>query len=312
MKYITHFSLITLLSVLLMDSCVSARYAGYGTVSIANIEGNSTIENASLTSTNERISISYDMKKRTATIRNNSDGMMYVDKALSHYINNNGIAQPLFSNTVTTVTGATTNSGSVNLGPIAGALGIGGVAGSIASGINVGSASTSGVSVQQYEQQVLIIPPHGAQTISLPQPTSTHKVGGNKPFTNEYTPTNSIFSCDFSFTYAINDNNVLENYTQRDKIYLSEEQYTHGIKKRESKQFQLNHDGRNTFVDGTYFDVGIQYGAFLGGLATYVVVLAADNIFSAMLLSGLVMAAPQIFPFGYNTKRYYYPLSINM
>ena len=294
------------------DSCVSARFAGYGQISIENVEGNSVVDENNLSSSNEIISITYDIKSGQATIKNNSDNIMYVDKAQSFYIGKDGNSTPLFSNTVTTVSKTEGNASSVNLGPIAGALGIGGTAGAIASGINVGSSSATGTMVQQVEQQIVTIPPHGLQIVKIAGKGSHYRVGGNKPHVIEYNSSDSPLSCEYFFSYSLYSNNEIKYYAHRDRLYMVREEYTHAVRRSQSADFQSNHNTKNTYVGGNYYgDVANQvaFGTFLA--TTFPMFFGGINItLAGWGVSAAIAILPQILPLGYNTHKTYYTADV--
>lgn len=99
-------------------------------------------------------------------ITNKTESIIYVDKGCSFKITEKGI-ESFFDNKIISTS---TNSGSgigIGLGAVAGALGVGGVVGQLASGMSVGTGSSSGVSTTYSDQRVIAIPPHG--TIHLQQ-----------------------------------------------------------------------------------------------------------------------------------------------
>lgn len=92
------------------------------------------------------------------TIINKTDSIMYIDMAKSYYMSD-GVAQQLFSNSVTTNFSSGTQGATVNMGSVASAMGVGGALGTLAKGVNVGASSTSGSSTQVFEEQYISIPP---------------------------------------------------------------------------------------------------------------------------------------------------------
>lgn len=304
---------------LLLSSCKTARFAAYGELNIDNIEGDSkTYRQPGLASANDLIHVSYDIKGRNITITNNSDGIMYIDKAQSHIIDNKSYATPLFSNTVTTVSSTSTNGASLNLGPVAGALGIGGVAGSIASGINVGGANTHGTAVQQYEQQVIILPPHTSQKTEIPKASNLHSITGNTSYEYEYDSSNTPTKCDFYFKYSISKGDTITNHILHDRIYVSKVSYQHAITKEDAKTFLNKHpesymrfNGSKMF-DPKIADLGL-YSFVLGPMVALPLLLISTDLAALVLYPSMIFAATSqlsyLLPLGYNTKQYFTPVS---
>lgn len=107
-------------------------------------------------------------------VKNNTSGIIVVDKTKSFFISPDGTATSLYDPTIKTTTvtdlSSSTTGSNVNLGAVASALGIGGPVGTLMSGINVGESSTSGTSVTNtsYSADIpkVAIGPKGAVVIA--------------------------------------------------------------------------------------------------------------------------------------------------
>lgn len=131
-------------------------------------------------------------------VTNKTDNNVYVDLTNSFRINDKGEAEPFFDNKTVTHSSNSGSGGSLNLGSVTGALGIGGVAGTLASGVNVGGGSSSGTTVSESQNPVIIIPPK--MTIVMPQRIVINKKGNKSTKNYErlrstpsiYLPTNGM------------------------------------------------------------------------------------------------------------------------
>lgn len=94
-----------------------------------------------------------DVGELNAVVFNRTDEIMIIDQTKSFFVNSNGQSTMYYDPTVRTI--STTNSqsstsgSSVNLGAVAGFLGVGGPVGGLLSGVNVGGATTDGVSTTE-------------------------------------------------------------------------------------------------------------------------------------------------------------------
>ncbi len=114
-------------------------------------------------------------------LHNLSSKTIYVDLA-NTFFKRGSLASPYFVPSSTTNLQSETNGIGLNLGGITNALGIGGSVGNWASGINVGTSSTSGTVTTIYSQRIISIPPQSSIELS-PQllfppnlPTGAYKV----------------------------------------------------------------------------------------------------------------------------------------
>lgn len=145
---------------MLMVSCYTPTRFTYAA---ENIKGNAVMNEDRMLSDYGKFAIQYT-SEGGVTIINQSDSMMYIDMAESYYVNN-GVAQQLYSNSVTTNFSSDTQGATVNLGSVANAFGVGGVAGKLAQGVNVGGNSTSGSSTQVFEERYISIPPLSRKSV---------------------------------------------------------------------------------------------------------------------------------------------------
>lgn len=99
-------------------------------------------------------------------INNKSNSTIYVDKASSFKINDQGLAMSFYDNKSISINRGSGSGMSIGLGGITNSLGIGGIVGNIANGISVGGGQSYGASTTYNNQRVLIIPPHGKTYIS--------------------------------------------------------------------------------------------------------------------------------------------------
>lgn len=100
-------------------------------------------------------------------VKNKTDENIYIDLANSFKINDFGNSKPYYSNRTYTVNKSSGSGVGVNMGAVAGALGVGGAIGKLANGVNVGGGSTSGTSVTETEERILVVPPHSIATLPL-------------------------------------------------------------------------------------------------------------------------------------------------
>lgn len=145
---------------MLMVSCYTPTrftYAG------ENIKGNAVMDEEKMLADYGKFAIQYT-SEGGVTIINKSDSMMYIDMAESYYVNN-GAAQQLYTNSVTTNFSSGSQGATVNLGSVTNALGVGGVVGTLAQGVNVGGNNTSGSSTQVFEERYISIPPLSRKSV---------------------------------------------------------------------------------------------------------------------------------------------------
>lgn len=181
--------------ILLASSCVTLNTHTY---SINNLDGKGQVDNNSFSvSYGDDFIVLYDASG-TFTIRNNKDSVLYIDMANSYFLDNEGQAERLFTNTVQTTYSSSTTGASVNLGSIARVLGAGPITSTLASGVTIGSSTTGGVAVQQIEDQYIGIPPYSSVKIKF------QTLGTDIPFNKKkgiYTYNKPSESQILSYTY---------------------------------------------------------------------------------------------------------------
>lgn len=181
--------------ILLASSCVTLNTHTY---SINNLDGKGQVDNNSFSvSYGDDFIVLYDASG-TFTIRNNKDSVLYIDMANSYFLDNEGQAERLFTNTVQTTYSSSTTGASVNLGNIARVLGAGPITSTLASGVTIGSSTTGGVAVQQIEDQYIGIPPYSSVKIKF------QTLGTDIPFNKKkgiYTYNKPSESQILSYTY---------------------------------------------------------------------------------------------------------------
>ena len=145
---------LSMLVLLCMASCSTpVRF----TYTAENVKGNAVMDKERMLADYDQFAIQYT-SEGNVTIINKSDSTMYIDMGESYYVNN-GIAQQLFDNSVTTNFSSGTQGATVNMGSVASAMGVGGALGTLARGVNVGGSTTSGSSTQVFEERYISIPP---------------------------------------------------------------------------------------------------------------------------------------------------------
>lgn len=143
-----------MLVLLSMASCTTpVRF----TYTAENVKGNAVMDKERMLADYGQFAIQYSSEGNVIII-NENDSTMYIDMGESYYVNN-GIAQQLFDNSVTTNFSSGTQGATVNMGSVASAMGVGGALGTLARGVNVGGSSTSGSSTQVFEERYISIPP---------------------------------------------------------------------------------------------------------------------------------------------------------
>ncbi len=201
----------------IFTSCTSVYRATYTT---ENIKGNAEIDNKNMLADYGKFIIQYS-PYGDVTIINKTDSTMFIDMAESYYVGN-GIAQQLYSNSVTTNYSSATRGATVNLGSVTNALGIGGVAGTIAQGVNIGRSDTNGSSIQTFEERYISIPAFSQKSVkyvSFPNVDITaNGLKGNGVF--RFDRSNS-FSNEYIFAYTF-DPNASAFLSTRDLIYIGE------------------------------------------------------------------------------------------
>lgn len=109
----------------------------------------------------------YQILRTCIEIYNKTDDIIYIDKAQSFRIFNDGSQEPIMSTENVTTFSNNSSGGSIGLGGIAGALGIGGAIGSLASSIGVSSGNQNGSSSTYTDTRIISIPPHAKSELSV-------------------------------------------------------------------------------------------------------------------------------------------------
>lgn len=100
-------------------------------------------------------------------IQNKTDRNIYIDLANSFKVDVQGLSTPYFSNRTITTNANSGSGAGLNVGAVTNALGVGGVLGTLAGGVNVGGGSSSGTSVTETQERILVIPPHAMNSLPL-------------------------------------------------------------------------------------------------------------------------------------------------
>ncbi len=213
---------------MLMVSCYTPTrftYAG------ENIKGNAVMDEEKMLADYGKFAIQYT-SEGGVTIINKSDSMMYIDMAESYYVNN-GAAQQLYTNSVTTNFSSGSQGATVNLGSVTNALGVGGVVGTLAQGVNVGGSNTNGSSTQVFEERYISIPPLSRKSVKsvLFEPVNSGHWGWGKehPWRETHTGTyakEGTYNYDkysspaqeYIFSYTFNPNGKFQS--TRDLFYV--------------------------------------------------------------------------------------------
>lgn len=164
MKRTTKLFLLCMI-VFMASSCATMNTHRY---SVANLDGKGSVNNNNFSVTyGDGFTILYDASG-TFTIRNDKDSVLYIDMANSYFLDSEGQAERLFTNTIQTTYSSTTTGASLNLGSVARVLGAGPIVSTLAGGVSVGGASTDGTAVQRIEDRYIGIPPYSSVKINFP------------------------------------------------------------------------------------------------------------------------------------------------
>lgn len=257
---------------ILMTSCLTPTrftYAG------ENIKGNATMDEEKMLADYGKFAIQYT-SEGGVTIINKSDSTMYIDMAESYYVNN-GTAQQLYTNSVTTNFSSGSQGATVNLGSITNALGVGGVAGTLAQGVNVGGSNTSGSSTQVFEERYISIPPLSRKSvksvlfgplhndtwglvIKLPSWPETYGVDGVKEGTYNYDRYSSP-THEYIFAYTFNPNGKFQS--SRDLFYVKTIEIDKALRNKAETANQITEWDTRTFKDKLKNTAGI-FGMLMG------------------------------------------------
>lgn len=102
------------------------------------------------------------MLRYSIELKNKSNEIIYIDKALCSRGSNNGDCSSYYDNKEVNISEGKSSGGSIGLGSVAGALGVGGIIGTLAGGISLGGGSSTNVSTSYSQQRFIAIPPGGA------------------------------------------------------------------------------------------------------------------------------------------------------
>ena len=229
-----------MLVILFMASCTTpVRF----TYTAENVKGGAVMDKERMLADYGQFAIQYS-GEGNVTIINKSDSTMYVDMGESYYINN-GIAQQLFDNSVTTNFSSGTQGATVNMGSVASAMGVGGALGTLARGVNVGGSTTRGSSTQVFEERYISIPPMSSKRMKsvLFEPVNSRAWGQFKeqPWYGAKSkgglPINGTYHYDrysspaqeYVFAYSFNPNEKFK--TTRDLFYVTDIEISKSLKK---------------------------------------------------------------------------------
>lgn len=186
-------------------------------------------------------------------ITNKTTQTVYIDKANTFRIENDGSYQMYYNMQQTTVNQGGGLGGSLNLGAVTGALGVGGIANTLAGGVNVGGGSQSSASTTYLDQRVVAIPPHGRIVLSKDEDIPIKEAG---TFTSSKFKIKS-FAEDFH-----NVKNVLLNRGE----YKTYQEQNSPIRKNYILAYSLNSEFKSFKIIefGVYLKdaIGLYYGEY--------------------------------------------------
>lgn len=194
--------------------------------------------------------------------------------AESYYVNN-GTAQQLYTNAVTTHFSSSSRGTSINLGSITNTLGIGGAVGTLAQGINVNGGKTSGTSTEIREERYVSIPPMSHKIIKSVffEPLFSGKwndykntwpdaIGSFfvKKGSYNYTPYSSPMH-EYVFSYSFDQNAKFQS--TRDLFYVSRIDIRKSLRHESGKGNQVTK--KKQMTAGDYLKtMGICFGSTIG------------------------------------------------
>lgn len=284
---LANISVLLIVSMFMVSCYTPTRFTYAG----ENIKGNAKMDAEKMFADYGKFAIQYT-SEGGVTIINKSDSMMYIDMAESYYVNN-GTAQQLYSNSVTTNFSSDTQGATVNLGSVANAFGVGGVAGKLAQGVNVGGNNTSGSSTQIFEERYISIPPLSRKSVKsvLFEPINSGKWGYRKEYPWQNTRTKAgyvkkgIYNYDkysspaqeYIFAYTFNPNEKFQS--TRDLFYVKTIQIDKALKNETEAPNQITKSNTQTKRDGTNTIVSAFTGAYALVGCIVLVALAASGAF---------------------------------
>ena len=187
-----------LLSSCFLSSCVTLNTLHY---SISNKDGLGTPNNIFSVSYPNSVTLQYKASG-SCLVTNDNDSTLYIDLGESYWIDENGMAEKIYSSQVISTTTSGTSGSTVNLGGIASVLGASPGIQTLANSTNVGSTGTTGTTITQYQDRYISIPPYS--TVSI----SSRKLGRNEQFIKKnghYDFKKQSGSQIISYTFSPND-----------------------------------------------------------------------------------------------------------
>lgn len=219
-----------------LQSC--AGIAVLSSYSIMNKSEDAVVDSEWFSTKSEEFEVFYNINTASFTISNLSDKSMVVDLGETYVMLDNREPYRLYENSVTTMTKSATSGGIVNMGAVANVLGVGGAAGTLANGINVGKASTDGVSVQYIQERYVSLPAKTRKTFSYEKagvyPKTFRNI--NESLDVEIGPDKSDCKREFIISYFFDGNEKLSQ--RRDLIYLSHLSSMYPANKKERKSYK--------------------------------------------------------------------------
>ena len=219
-----------------LQSC--AGIAVLSSYSIMNKSEDAVVDSEWFSTKSEEFEVFYNINTASFTISNLSDKSMVVDLGETYVMLYDREPYRLYENSVTTMTKSATSGGIVNMGAVANVLGVGGAAGTLANGINVGRASTDGVSVQYIQERYVSLPAKTRKTFSYEKagvyPTTFRNI--NESLDVEIGPDKGNCKREFIISYFFDGNEKLSQ--RRDVVYLSHLETKYPANKKERKLYK--------------------------------------------------------------------------
>lgn len=253
----TNYAIVKALTMLVLLFTASCSTPVRFTYTAENVKGNAEMNKERMLADYGKFAIQYTSEGGVDII-NKSDSTMYIDMGESYYINN-GIAQQLFDNSVTTNFSSGTQGATVNMGSVASAMGVGGALGTLARGVNVGGSTTSGSSTQVFEERYISIPPMSRKQMKsfLFEPVNSMNWGKtkNQPW-REARDGNRIVegtyhydrysspAQEYVFAYSFNPNEKFKS--TRDLFYVTDIEINKSLKKIPEGMNQTTKKGSTT------------------------------------------------------------------
>lgn len=205
--------------IFMATSCVTMNTHSY---SIENLDSKGSVNNNNFSVTyGNDFTVFYDASG-TFTIRNDKDSVLYIDMANSYFLDSEGQAERLFTNTIQTTYSSTATGASLNLGSVAKVLGAGPITSALAGGVTVGGSNTEGMAVQRIEDRYIGIPPYSSAKIKFPT------LGMDIPFNKKkgsYTYNRPSETQILSYTYTVENPQwtMIRNQFLLDRIIVEDD-----------------------------------------------------------------------------------------